>query len=110
MAGASILELAGHGEVAGVFRAAVRGRQSVVAAALRGPDSVPVQVTDNRWLVARACSEAGCSRLGIVLGWDAQMARIYLLVVEDGAPVLLVPPSSRWPAAFAPAVAALRGE
>ena len=93
-----------------MFRSAVRGRQAVVAAALRGPDAMPVQVTEGRWLVARACGEAGCPRLGIVLGWDAQTARMYLLVVEDGAPVLLVPPSSRWPAAFAPAVAALRGE
>jgi hypothetical protein len=96
--------------VAGVFRSAVRGRQGVAAAALRGPDATPVEVTEGRFLVARACGEAGCSRLGMVLGWDAQAARMYLLVVEDGAPVLVVPPASRWPAPFAPHVAALRGE
>jgi hypothetical protein len=110
MAGASIRELAAHGEVAGVFRSAVRGRQAVVAAALRGPVFTPVEMTEDRWLVARACGEAGCSRLGILLGWDAQAARMYLLVVEEGAPALLVPPATRWPAAFAPHVAALRGE
>ncbi|MFN6954674.1 MAG: hypothetical protein ACK4PG_07755 [Acetobacteraceae bacterium] len=110
MEGASIRELAAHGEVAGVFRSAVRGRQAVVAEALRGPVFTPVEVADGRYLVARACGEAGCNRLGMVLGWDAQAARMYLLVVEDGWPVLLVPPASRWPAAFAPHVAALRGE
>ena len=109
LAGASIRELAAHGEVAGIFRSAVRGRQGVVAEALRGVDSTPVEVTDERWLVARACGESGCPQLGIVLGWDAHMARLYLLVVQDGAPVLLIPPGTRWPAAFAPHVAALRG-
>lgn len=111
MAGASIRDLALHGEVAGVFRSAVRGRQAAVAAALRAPVSTPVEVTDGRWLGARACAAEGCSRLGIFLGWDAQTARLYLLVVEEGAPVLVVPPGgTRWPAAFAPQVAALRGE
>jgi hypothetical protein len=93
-----------------VFRAAVRGRQAVAAAALRGPDTTPVEIAEGRWLVARACAAAGCPRLGMVLGWDAQAARLYLLVVEGGAPVLVVPPAARWPAPFAPHVAALRGE
>ncbi len=92
-----------------MFRSAVRGRQAIVAEALRGVASVPVEVTEGRWVVARACGESGCPQLGIVLGWDAQMARLYLLVVQDGAPVLLIPPGTRWPAAFGPHVAELRG-
>ncbi|MCX7685633.1 MAG: hypothetical protein N2Z67_10250 [Acetobacteraceae bacterium] len=96
--------------MAGVFRSAVRGRQALAAEALRAPVTVPVEVTEGRWLGARACAAEGCSRLGIFLGWDARTARLYLLLVEDGAPALLVPPGgTRWPAAFAPQVAALRG-
>jgi hypothetical protein len=111
LAGASIRDLAAHGEVAGLFRSAVRGRQAVVAAALRAPASTPVQVSEGRFLGARACAAEGCGRLGIFLGWDAETARLYLLVVEDGTPVLVVPPAgTRWPAAFATQVAALRGE
>lgn len=111
LAGASIRDLAAHGEVAGLFRSAVRGRQAVVAAALRAPASTPVEVSEGRFLGARACAVEGCGRLGIFLGWDAEAARLYLLVVEEGTPVLVVPPpGTRWPAAFAAQVAALRGE
>jgi hypothetical protein len=111
LGGASIRELAAHPEVAGVFRSVVRGRQGVVFAALSSPAALPVEVTEGRYVHARACAPEGCGRLGLVLGWDAEASRLYLLVVEDGVPVLLVPPGgTRWPAAFAGQVAALRGE
>jgi hypothetical protein len=108
-----VLALAGHAAVSGVLRQASGGRRRIVAERLRLPGP-PMGVAADRFVYGWGCDPRGCREEGLFLAFDTARERIYLLVVEDGAPSLSVPPrTAPWPEtlaeplrAFHPALAA----
>jgi hypothetical protein len=114
LAGQPVLALAAHPAVAGTLRQATGGRQGAVARHLRLPGP-PLRALGGGTIYGWACDpDAGCGRDGIFLAYDAPGGRIFVLLVEDGAPIAWVPPrAAPWPAAlegplraFNPAMAA----
>ena len=113
LAGQPVLALAGHAAVSGVLRQASGGRRRIVAERLRLPGP-PMGVAADRFVYGWGCDPRGCREESLFLAFDTMRERIYLLVVEDGAPILFVPPrTAPWPEtlaeplrAFHPALAA----
>ena len=68
----------------------------------------------DRFVYGWGCDPRGCREESLFLAFDTMRERAYLLVVEDGAPILFVPPrTAPWPEtlaeplhAFHPALAA----
>ena len=59
-------------------------------------------VVADRFVYGWGCDPRGCREEGLFLGFDTTRERIYLLVVEDGAPSLFVPPrTAPWPESLA---------
>lgn len=104
--GASLRELAAHPDVALPLRSASQGRSGTVFERLRLPGP-PVAIADGRYAWARGCAEAGCRTDALFLAHDSVSGRIFLLVVDAGRPVLLIPPGTTWPAALRDGVAPL---
>jgi hypothetical protein len=103
--GQGLRALAAHPLVALPLRSAAQGRSGTVFERLNLPGP-PVAVAEGRWVFARGCAPAGCARDGIFLALDSVSERLYLLVVEAGRPVLVVPPfGTSWPAALREGVA-----
>jgi hypothetical protein len=115
LAGQPVLALAAHPAVVGTLRQATGGRQGAVARHLRLPGP-SLRVIADRTIYGWACDAgaAGCGQDGIFLAYDATAGRIFLALVEGGAPIAWVPPrAAPWPAAlegplrdFNPALAA----
>jgi hypothetical protein len=105
LAGGSLRDLAAHPDVALPLRSAAQGRSGTVFERLRLPGP-PIAIAEGRYAWARGCAEAGCRSDSLFLAHDALTGRIFLLVVDAGRPVLLIPPST-WPAALREAVAPL---
>jgi hypothetical protein len=101
LAGQPVLALGRHAAVAGVLRQASGGRQRIVAERLRLPGP-PMGVAVDRFVYGWGCDPRGCREEGLFLGFDTMRERMYLLVVEDGAPSLFVPPrTAPWPETLA---------
>lgn len=102
--GRSLRELAAHPSVALPLRSAAQGRSRTVFERLNLPGP-PVALAERRYVHASGCAES-CARDGIFLAYDSVAERLYLLVVGEGRPVLVVPPfGTAWPAALRESVA-----
>jgi hypothetical protein len=102
--GGTLVQLAAHPAVGILLRGAARGRQQIVYEGLRLPGP-PVALADGRWLVGWSCGdpapERGCVDRGLFMAFDAEGERLFLMLVEAGAPVYLAPPrTAHWPAAL----------
>ena len=103
--GQGLRDLAAHPMVSLPLRSASQGRSRLVFERLNLPGP-PVAIAEGRFAWARGCAPAGCARDGIFLALDSVSERLYLLVVEAGRPVLVVPPfGTSWPAALREGVA-----
>ncbi|MCB4822949.1 hypothetical protein [Roseicella aerolata] len=105
LAGGTMVQLAGHPVVSLPLRGAVRGRQQMVYEGLRLPGP-PLLLHEGRWLVGWGCADPeprqGCADRGLFLAFDAEGERLFLLLLENGAPIHLAPPrAGRWPGALA---------
>lgn len=103
--GASLRALAAHPDVALPLRSAAQGRSRTVFERLQLP-ATPVAIAEGRYAWARGCGAAGCRGDAIFLALDAVSGRLFLLVLDAGRPVLLIPPGT-WPAALHEGVAPL---
>ncbi|TCZ66704.1 hypothetical protein [Roseicella aquatilis] len=102
-----MVQLAAHVAVSSPLRNAARGRQQTVYEGLRLPGP-PVALQAGRWLVGWGCADPapapGCRDRGLFIAFDVETERLFLMLVEQGAPVYLAPPrTGHWPAALAPA-------
>jgi hypothetical protein len=105
VAGGSMVQLGAHPAVGILLRGAARGWQQVVYEGLRLPGP-PVTLHEGRWLVGWGCADPaprqGCAGRGLFMAFDAEGERLFLMLLEDGAPVYLAPPrTGRWPGALA---------
>lgn len=105
LAGGSMVQLAAHPPVSLPLRGAARGRQQRVYDGLRLPGP-PVALHAGRWLVGWGCADAGarqgCAGTGLFLAFDTESERLFLMLLDSGAPVYLAPPrTGHWPAALA---------
>jgi hypothetical protein len=103
--GGTLVQLAAQPTVATLLRGAARGRQQLVYEGLRLPGP-PVSLYGDRWLVGWGCADppspAGCQTRGLFLAFDASGERLFLMLLQDGAPDYLAPPrTAHWPAALA---------
>ncbi|MBW8269791.1 hypothetical protein [Caldovatus aquaticus] len=107
--GQPVAALLGQPGVALGLRLAGGGWQHALAEAARLPGPPLRRAADGRHLFAWGCApEAGCGARGLFLAWDPQGGRVFAALVENGQPVLFVPPrrSREWPAALAAPVQA----
>jgi hypothetical protein len=105
LAGGTMVQLAAHPAVSILLRGAVRGRQQMVYEGLRLPGP-PVLLHAGRWLAGWGCADPdprqGCAERGLFLAFDTETERLFLMLLENGAPVYLAPPrTGRWPGALA---------
>jgi hypothetical protein len=103
--GASLRALAAHPDVALPLRSASQGRSGTVFERLNLPGP-SVAIAEGRYAWARGCAEAGCRTDALFLAHDSVTGRLFLLVLDSGRPVLLIPPGT-WPAALRDGVAPL---
>jgi hypothetical protein len=114
--GQPVLALAQRPELTTGLRFNSGGHRSALAARLRDPGP-PVTLVDGDFLQGWACRPEGCRVGGVFLAFDRRDDRIYLMLTENGAVRLSVPPDPRgWPEAlrdgvgsFVPALAAVIG-
>jgi len=87
------------------LRVLAGGRQRAMAAALRLPGPPLRRAEGERYIYGWGCAPApsGCGEQGVFLAWEPAAERLFTVLVEDGRPVLTVPPraSRSWPAALA---------
>ncbi|MDO9708657.1 hypothetical protein [Paracraurococcus lichenis] len=100
-----MVQLAAHPAVATPLRGAARGSQQKVYEGLRLPGP-PVALQAGRWLTGWGCGDPapqpGCARHGLFIAVDAETERLFLMLLEDGAPVYLAPArTAHWPAELA---------
>lgn len=105
LAGGTMVQLAAHPAVAPTLRGAARGRQQAVYEGLRLPGP-PVALHAGRWLVGWGCADEaprqGCAGRGLFIALDSETERLFLMLLDHGAPVYLAPArTGHWPAALA---------
>ena len=114
--GRPVLALAQRPELTTGLRFNSGGHRSALAARLRDPGP-PVTLVAEHFLQGWACRPSGCRDGGVFLADDRRDERMYLMLTENGAVRLSVPPDPRgWPeelragvAAFIPALAGAIG-
>jgi len=114
--GRPVLALAQRPELTTGLRFTSGGHRSALAARLRDPGP-PVTLVAEHFLQGWACRPSGCRDGGVFLAFDRRDERMYLMLTENGAVRLSVPPDPRgWPvdlrdgvAAFIPALAGAIG-
>lgn len=115
LVGQKVLALASHPAVTLMLRQTTGGRQAALARAMRLPGPALRLTQEGRVIYGWACDPAaGCEQDGVFLAHDAVGQRLFLVLVEGGAPNAWVPPrNAPWPAelaaplrAFAPGIAA----
>lgn len=114
--GRPVLVLAQRPELTTGLRFTSGGHRSALAARLRDPGP-PVTLVAEHFLQGWACRPSGCRDGGVFLAFDRRDERMYLMLTENGAVRLSVPPDPRgWPmelragvAAFIPALAGAIG-
>jgi hypothetical protein len=100
--GQPVLALAQRAELTTGLRFNSGGHRGVLAARLRDPGP-PVAMAEDRYLFGWGCRAEGCRVGGAFLAFDLHDDRIFLLLTENGAVRLSVPPDPRaWPAALRP--------
>lgn len=107
--GQSVAKLAAHPDLAAVFRSVVRGRQTYIYRHLHAADPGSLRTKDQRYVFGWTCDGGDCAQEGLFLGYDTQLERIYLLLLDEGYASLTVPTRrSPWPAQLAEAVLAVK--
>ena len=100
--GQPVLALAQRGELTTALRFNSGGHRSSLAARLRDPGP-PVALVEGRYLFGYGCRPQGCREGGAFLALDIQDDRMFLLLTDQGAVRLSVPPDPRaWPEALRP--------
>jgi hypothetical protein len=100
--GQPVLALAQRAELTTGLRFNSGGHRGALAARLRDPGP-PVALAQDRWLFGFGCLPQGCRDGGAFLAFDTLDDRMYLLLTENGAVRLSVPPDPRgWPEALRP--------
>jgi hypothetical protein len=100
--GQPVLALAQRPELTTGLRFNSGGHRSVLAARLRDPGP-PVALAEDRYLFGWACRVEGCRIGGTFLAYDLETERMFLLLTDNGAVRLSVPPDPRgWPEALRP--------
>lgn len=103
--GQPVLALAQRAELTTGLRFNSGGHRGALAARLRDPGP-PVALAEGRWLFGFGCRAEGCRQGGAFLAYDTQDERMFLLLTDNGAVRLSVPPDPRaWPEGLRPAVA-----
>lgn len=103
--GQPVLALAQRPELTTGMRFTSGGHRGALAARLRDPGPPVTQVAEH-FLQGWACRPSGCRDGGVFLAYDRRDERIYLMLTENGAVRLSVPPDPRgWPAALRAGVA-----
>ncbi len=103
--GQPVLALAQRPELTTGLRFNSGGHRSVLAARLRDAGPPVTQVAEH-FLQGWACQPSGCRDGGVFLAYDRRDERMYLMLTEDGAVRLSVPPDPRgWPGALRAGVA-----
>ncbi len=104
--GRPVLALAQRPELTTGLRFTSGGHRSALAARLRDPGP-PVTLVAEHFLQGWACRPSGCRDGGVFLAFDRRDERMYLMLTENGAVRLSVPPDPRgWPAELRAGVAA----
>ncbi len=102
--GQPVLTLAQRPELTTGLRFNSGGHRSALAARLRDPGP-PVALVDENFLVGWGCRPSGCRDGGVFLAYDRRDERLYLMLTENGAVRLSVPPDPRgWPVELRPGV------
>lgn len=102
--GEPVLALAQRPEMTTGLRFNSGGHRGVLAARLRDPGP-PVAIAEDRYLYGWGCRAEGCRAGGAFLAYDIQDDRMYLILTENGAVRLSVPPDPRaWPEALRPPI------
>lgn len=100
--GQPVLALAQRAELTTGLRFTSGGHRSVLAARLRDPGP-PVALAEDRYLFGFGCRAEGCRAGGAFLAYDTRDERMFLILTENGAVRLSVPPDPRaWPEALRP--------
>lgn len=100
--GQPVLALAQRPELTTGLRFNSGGHRAALAARLRDPGP-PVALARDRYLYGFGCRDEGCRAGGAFLAYDVHDERIFLLLTENGAVRLSVPPDPRaWPEALRP--------
>jgi hypothetical protein len=100
--GQPVLALAQRAELTMGLRFNSGGHRAALAARLRDPGP-PVALAAERYLFGFGCRAEGCRDGGAFLAFDTQDDRMFLLLTENGAVRLSVPPDPRaWPEALRP--------
>jgi hypothetical protein len=102
--GQPVLALAQRPELTTALRFNSGGHRSVLAARLRDPGP-PVALVAEHFIAGWGCRPTGCRAGGVFLAYDQRDDRVYMMLTNDGAVRLSVPPDPRaWPEALRPAV------
>ena len=100
--GQPVLALAQRAELTTGLRFNSGGHRGALAARLRDPGP-PVALAGDRWLFGFGFLPAGCREGGAFPDFDTQDDRMFLLLTDNGAVRLSVPPDPRaWPEALRP--------
>lgn len=100
--GQPVLALAQRAELTTGLRFNSGGHRGALAARLRDPGP-PVALAEDRWLWGFGCRPEGCREGGAFLAFDLHDDRMFLILTDNGAVRLSVPPDPRaWPEALRP--------
>ena len=95
--GQPVLTLAQRPELTTGLRFNSGGHRGALAARLRDPGP-PVTLVAEHFLQGWACRPSGCRDGGVFLAYDRRDERMYMMLTENGAVRLSVPPDPRsWP-------------